>query len=129
MSPLLVFCGSSAFLIFSCFDFFNIGENGIKNGLPNDFILHRVVSIRIKQNRIPINPRNEENIIRVYLYVLMNDWKSWSEKNIDDIAVIATTITIIGDIIPALTAASPRPRAPSIERDVPLDDGFSASAS
>ena len=32
------------------------------------------------------------------------------------IAVIATIIIIIGDTIPALTAASPRIRAPTMER-------------
>ena len=35
----------------------------------------------------------------------MNDWKSWYEKYIELIAVIAITITMIGDIIPADTAA------------------------
>ena len=44
-------------------------------------------------------------------------------------AVIATTITIIGDTIPALTAASPKTKAPSIESDVPLLVGVNASAS
>ena len=44
-------------------------------------------------------------------------------------AVIATIITIIGEIIPADTAASPKTSAPRIERDVPLEDGFNASAS
>ena len=44
-------------------------------------------------------------------------------------AVTATTITIIGDTIPALTAASPKTSAPNIEREAPLDDGVSASPS
>ena len=59
----------------------------------------------------------------------MNDWKSWYEKYIELIAVIAIMITMIGDIIPADTAASPNTNAPNIEREVPFDDGFSASAS
>ena len=59
----------------------------------------------------------------------MNDWKSWYVKNIEQIAVTATTITIIGDTIPALTAASPKTSAPSIEREVPLEVGVKASAS
>ena len=59
----------------------------------------------------------------------MNDWKSWYEKIIEEIAVIATTITMIGETIPALTAASPKTRAPSIESDAPLAVGVLASAS
>ena len=42
---------------------------------------------------------------------------------------MATTITIIGDTIPALTAASPKTKAPKIERDAPLTLGVRASAS
>ena len=47
----------------------------------------------------------------------------------EHIAVIATTITIIGETIPAATAASPSTSAPKIERDVPLVVGVRASAS
>ena len=36
---------------------------------------------------------------------------------------------MIGETIPALTAASPRTKAPKIEREVPLDAGVRASAS
>ena len=106
-----------------------IGEYGIRNGFPNDFISHRFVNNRMKPNNIPIIPNTDDNIINKYLYALINDWKSWYEKNIELISVIATTITIIGEIIPADTAASPNTSAPNMERDVPLDDGFNASAS
>lgn len=105
------------------------GVNGIRNGLPNDLILDRLVIKKIKPNRIPIIPSMHDSIINKYLYNLINDWKSWYEKNIEHIAVIATTITIIGETIPAETAASPKTRAPSIERDVPLKVGVRASAS
>ena len=111
------------------FDLSIIGDIGIKNGFPNDFILHRFVNKIMNPNSIPIIPRNDEANINKYLYNLMNDWNSWYEKYIEHIAVIATTITIIGEIIPADTAASPNTSAPSIESDVPLEDGFSASAS
>ena len=80
-------------------------------------------------NRIPIIPKKHDSIINKYLYNLIDDWKSWYEKNIDDIAVIATTITIIGETIPAETAASPKTNAPSIDNEVPLVVGVSASAS
>ena len=40
---------------------------------------------------------------------------SGSTKIREEMAVIATTIIIIGDTIPALTAASPRISAPTIE--------------
>jgi hypothetical protein len=102
---------------------------GIRNGFPNDLILHKFVNKIINPNNIPIIPRNEAVIISKYLYSLTNDWNSWYEKNIEHIAVIATTITIIGDIIPADTAASPSTNAPNIDKDVPREEGFNASAS
>ena len=124
-----MFCGSSALFIFSFFVLFNIGVNGRRNGFPNDFILQRFVKSIINPYNIPTIPKKHDNIIKRYLYVLMNDWKSWYEKYIELMAVIAITITMIGDIIPAATAASPSTSAPNIERDVPFDDGFNASAS
>ena len=45
------------------------------------------------------------------------------------IALIATTITLIGETIPADTAASPKTKAPSIEREVPLELGVNSSPS
>ena len=42
-----------------------------------------------------------------------------SEKLSPEIVVIATTIIIIGDTIPALTAASPSIKAPTIESVLP----------
>ena len=104
-------------------------SNEIIKGLLNDFILQSLVNINKKPNTIPIIPKKHDNIIVKYLYNLIEDWKSWKAKNIELIAVIATTITIIGETIPADTAASPKTRAPSIEREVPLVVGVKASAS
>ena len=42
---------------------------------------------------------------------------------------MATTITMIGLISPALTAASPSTNAPKIDKLVPLDEGVLASPS
>ena len=126
---MLVFWVNNPFFI-SVFLFLLItGENGIKNGLPKDLMLDKLVIKNIKPKSIPIIPSMHDNIIIKYLYSLINDWKSWYEKNIEDIAVNATTITIIGETIPAETAASPRTNAPKIERDVPLEVGVKASAS
>ena len=44
-------------------------------------------------------------------------------------AAILTTITIIGDISPAFTDASPSTRAPKTEREVPLPSGVLESPS
>lgn len=115
-------------ILFFLFSFI-VGDSGIRNGFSNDFILQRLVSKIINPNNIPIIPRNEDAIISEYLYILIKDWNSWYEKNMEQSAVIATMITIIGEIIPAETAASPKTSAPRIERDVPLEDGFNASAS
>ena len=50
--------------------------------------------------------------------------KSISVNNNPQIEVIATTIITIGDTIPALTAASPKTRAPTILIAAPIGDGI-----
>ena len=101
----------------------------IKNGLLNTYIEDSFVIIKIKPNIIPMSPNIEDKNISEYLHILINDWRSWYVNINEQIAVTETTITIIGDTIPALTAASPSTKAPRIESDVPLDEGVSESAS
>ena len=49
--------------------------------------------------------------------------------NIPLMALIATTIIIIGETIPALTAASPKTSPPKIEMAVPIEEGIRISLS
>ena len=63
----------------------------------------------------PIIPRNEAPSINNNLYHLNPFIISGSGNSRADIAVMAITIIIIGDTIPAFTAASPKIRAPTIE--------------
>ena len=59
----------------------------------------------------------------------MLPWKSTNIKSSEHIEEIEIIITIIGETNPALTAASPRIRAPNIETDAPLEVGVLESPS
>ena len=63
----------------------------------------------------PNIPKVVPPIMKRRRYHLMAFMSSGSVNNRADIAVMASIIIIIGDTIPALTAASPRIRAPTIE--------------
>ena len=65
----------------------------------------------------------------IIFHILIELTTSISLNKNDDIDDIAITIIIIGDINPALTAASPSTRAPTIEMDVPKALGILVSAS
>ena len=77
----------------------------------------------------PINPNREDSIIHMYLQNLMLPWKSTKMNNKEQMEDIEIIITIIGETNPALTAASPKMRAPSIETDAPLEVGVLESPS
>ena len=64
---------------------------------------------------MPYNPRIVAPIISSRRYNLKALMNSGSTKFRDEMAVRATTIIMIGETIPALTAASPRISAPTIE--------------
>ena len=64
---------------------------------------------------MPCMPKMAPPIINANRYILRAVMKTGSTNISDDIDVMAITIIIIGDTIPALTAASPRIRAPTIE--------------
>ena len=77
----------------------------------------------------PFNPNNVVSINKIILYVLKAldnsiDWKV--KPAIEEIAIM---IIIIGDTIPALTAASPKINPPSIEIEEPADVDMRKSAS
>ena len=66
--------------------------------------------------RSPYIPKMDAPNINKILYHLNAFTSSVSVNINDDIAVIATTIIMIGDTIPADTAASPNINAPTIDR-------------
>ena len=79
--------------------------------------------------RIPNSPKNIARNIIIKRHHLRALIISIDEKASPDIADIDITIIIIGEIIPAATAASPNIKPPSIDTDVPILDGFLISLS
>ena len=77
----------------------------------------------------PINPIKAAPIINIKRYNLIALVNSNSEKGKLDMAVIAIIIIIIGDTIPAATAASPNIKAPTIDRALPAGFGTLISLS
>ena len=75
---------------------------------------------------IPISDAPIINRIRYHLSPFIN---SGSGNNKADMEVIAITIIIIGETIPAFTAASPSIRVPTIERALLVNDGILKSLS
>ena len=71
----------------------------------------------------PNTPRKFAPNINTSLYHLIPLIISGSENRRADTAVMAITIIMIGDTIPALTAASPRIRAPTMERALVVEVG------
>ena len=69
---------------------------------------------------MPYIPRDAAKIIKNIRQNLIADVSSIEVKAKPDIALIATTIIIIGDIIPAWTAASPNTKPPNIDTAVPI---------
>ena len=63
----------------------------------------------------PYIPRREDNIKRIILYVLRAFDNSKEENIKPDIDDMAITMIIIGDTMPADTAASPRIKPPRID--------------
>ena len=71
---------------------------------------------KIKANRTPIIPNDIPPIMKRILHHLSPLMTSGSVNNREDREVMARTIIIIGETIPAFTAASPRINAPTVER-------------
>ena len=65
--------------------------------------------------KTPYKPKMAAPIMKAIRYILRAFVNSGSEKIKDEMAVMATIIIIIGDTIPALTAASPKINAPTID--------------
>ena len=109
--------------------FLSNGSIGDKNGISNVSMLVNLINKKIKTATIPTIPIREPPIINIRRYVLIDVVNSGSEKGREDIAVIAITIIIIGDTMPADTAASPNINAPTIDRADPLEFGTRYSLS
>ena len=92
------------------------GAKGIVYGLPKEFIEHRFVIKNINTMNTPYIPIVVAPIINSNLYHFIAFISSGSVNNSALIAVTASTIIITGDTIPAFTAASPRIKAPTIDR-------------
>jgi len=93
-----------------------VGAKGVRYGIPNDSKLDKFNRKNMNTRTTPIIPRNDAPSIKSNLYHLNPFIISGSGNSRADIAVIAITIIIIGDTIPAFTAASPKIKAPTIER-------------
>lgn len=107
----------------------NVGANGVRYGISNDSILD---NFKIKQINIKFTPTNPNMVaanMNANLHHLNPFINSGSENGRADIAVIDTTIIIIGETIPAFTAASPNIKAPTIDRALLLNDGILRSLS
>ena len=91
---------------------FPSGAIGYRYGFPNDFILVVIIRNKNIEKTIPTIPRRDANIKKISFHSLMaftiETWEN-IKLHIDDIAI---TMTMIGDTIPADTAASPRTMAP-----------------
>ena len=114
-------------------EFFNpslyVGEKGVRYGIPNDSRLDRFNKKKINVNTTPIIPRNVAPSINNNLYHLRPFINSGSGNGSADIAVIDITIIIIGETIPAFTAASPKINAPTIDNALLLKLGILKSLS
>ena len=67
----------------------------------------------------PMIPKNEPPSMNNMRYHLSPFVSSGSVKGREQMAVMAIIIIMMGDTMPALTAASPRIRAPTIDRALP----------
>ena len=117
------------FIIESFISFLSNGTNGVKYLKPNDLVVIKLYNIYIPPDIIPYIPKRLARINRSILYPL-KAFPSSTDENInpaiDDIAI---TIIIIGDTIPALTAASPNINPPNIDMADPLVDDILRSDS
>ena len=84
-------------------------------------------------NRVPINipynPTKEPSNKKISFHILIELTMSLSLNKNDATDDIAITMIIIGDIIPASTAACPKTKAPTIDIDEPTTNGTLVSAS
>ena len=115
-SFLLVLFLNGNFIMLFLSPAFDSGANGIVYGLPNEFKEHRFVIKNINIINTPYIPIVVAPIINSSLYHFIAFISSGSVNSRALIAVTASTIIITGDTIPALTAASPRIKAPTMDR-------------
>ena len=99
------------------------GIRGYIYGSPKELVLIKSINRIININIIPFMPKKLALIINNNLYHLIPFVNSGSVIVNDDIDVIAIIIIIIGDTIPASTAAWPSIRAPTIERELVVKFG------
>ena len=98
-------------------------------GTPKDFKLHNNVKYINNPIPIPRNPAVNPRAININLKTLKWNPKEKSGIAKEEIPVIATTIIRIGLTIPALTAASPKIKAPTIPIVEPIGEGTLKPAS
>ena len=106
-----------------------LGVIGDVYGTPKDFKLHNNVKYINNPIPIPRNPAVNPRAININLKTLKWNPKEKSGIANEEIPVIATTIIRIGLTIPALTAASPKIKAPTIPIVEPIGEGTLKPAS
>ena len=108
---------------------FIIGAIGAVYGYPKESILHNLVINIIIPINSPNSPKNADKIRSIILKYLIEYINEFEVNNNPLIMLIAITIIIIGETIPALTAASPITKPPKIDTEVPTLEGILASLS
>ena len=91
------------------------GENGARYGTVNEFIEHSFMIRYRLDKKIPVIPNRLALSINNKRYHLRPFIISGSVNNNADSEVMAITIIIIGDTIPASTAALPNIKAPTVD--------------
>ena len=95
------------------------GIRGYKYGFLIELSDDKLMVRRNPARKTPMMPARVANSMNIILHTLMAFTIPMWENISDEIAERAITITIIGETIPAETAASPRTIAPSIDIAVP----------
>ena len=105
------------------------GENGARYGTVKELREHSFIIIYIDDRIIPVRPNRLALSINNSLYHLIPLIISGSVNSNADRDVRAIIIIMIGDIIPASTAALPRIRAPTVDMALVVKFGLRKSHS
>ena len=105
------------------------GANGNVKGFPKEEIEHSFTVKKIPKIIIPYTPKVAAPNKNIILQTLIALTTSIEENTKEEIAVTEITITIIGETIPADTAASPIIIPPKIEIALPPTLGLLVSLS
>ena len=105
------------------------GEKGTKNGTPKDSVPKINVICTQSALNIPIIPKSAPANIYTNLDILNENESEYEGIANDAIPQTDTKIMIIGLTSPALTAACPKIKPPTMPRDEPIEPGILTEAS